>query len=208
MPYIGNIPFYCAYYSHAKLLIVSHTSDMYQSHGNVYHSLLSATKKVVDLLQSRMFNTNTPLMHHIVGFTTVILLRLTTMTDTRDEAYKLLHGFFGDRKSSQFNQDKHILIEGYELMAKKFIDYSSVRTHSEISVHSQHRRESESHYNDSNGIGRLAHLADLAVGESSERQYPKLKSEAWRSIGGEEGLDGLVKRQGYLFALQTLLQSP
>ena len=185
---------------------------MYQSHGNVYHSLLSATKKVVDLLQSRMVDTNTPLIHHIIGFTTVILLRLTTMKDTRDEAYKMLHGFFGERKPSQFEQDKHILIEGYELIAKKFIDYNSIRTHSDISGHPQHRRESESHYNDSNGNGRLAHLADLAVGEGSEReyserQYPKLKSEAWRNIGGEEGLDGLVKRQGYLFALQALLQS-
>ena len=185
---------------------------MYQSHANVYHGLLSATKKVVDLLQLRSFNANTPLIHHIIGFTTVVLVRLTTMIDTRDYAYKMLRDFIGDRKSSQFDPAKPTLVEGYDIITKKFVDHNHLRRHSELSIHPHHRRESESHYNDSNGIGRLAHLAELAVGEGSEReyseqQYHKPKSEAWRNIGGEEGLDGLVKRQGYLFALQALLQS-
>lgn len=134
------------------------------------------------------------------------------MIDTRDEAYKMLHDLLVDRKSLQFDSDKSILVEGYEIITKKFLDHSIPRRHSEMSIHPHHRRESESHYNDSNGIGRLAHLAELAVGEGSERDYPerqyhKPKSEAWRIIGGEEGLDGLVKRHGYLSALQTLLQS-
>ena len=185
---------------------------MYQSHANVYHGLLSATKKVVDLLQLRNCNATTPLIHHVIGFATVVLVRLTTMIDTRDEAYKMLHDFIGDRKSSQFDINRSALVEGYDIITKKFVDHSHPRRHSELPIHPHHRRESESHYNDSNGIGRLAHLADLAVGEGSERehterQYHKPKSEAWRNIGGEEGLDGLVKRQGYLFALQTLLQS-
>ena len=184
---------------------------MYQSHANVYHGLLSATKRVVDLLKLRKFNAYTPLIHHIIGFTIVVLVRLTTMNDTREEANKMLHSFIGDRKSSQLDPDKSALVEGYDIITK-FVDYSHPRRHSELSIHPQHRRESESHYNDSNGIGRLAHLADLAVGEGSEREYPerqyhKPKSEALRNIGGEEGLDALVKRQGYLFALQTLLQS-
>lgn len=184
---------------------------MYQSHANMYYGLLSATKKVVDLLQSQIVDANTPLIHHIIGFTTVVLVRLTALIDTRDEAYKMLHDFVGDRKASQFDSDKSALVEGYDIITKKYVDHTHPRRHSELSTHPHHRRESESHYNDSNGIGRLAHLADLAVGEGSEkeypeRQYPKPKSDAWRNIGGEEGLDGLVKRQGYLFALQTLLQ--
>lgn len=185
---------------------------MYQSHANVYHGLLSATK-VVDLLQSRPFNINTPLIHHIIGFTTIVLIRLTTMSETRDEALKILRDFIGDRKSSQSDPDKSTLAEGYEVITSKFVDQNiTFRRHSEVPIQPHHRRESESHYNDSNGIGRLAHLADLAVGEGSEReyserQYHKPKSEAWRIIGGEEGLDGLVKRQGYLSALQILLQS-
>jgi hypothetical protein len=186
---------------------------MYQSPGNVYHSLLSSTKKVVDLLQARVFNSNTPLLHHVIGFATVVLVRLTAMNDTRDEAHRLLHDLIGERKASQFDSDKSALVDGYDIIAAKFTtDHYSARRHSEMSIHPHHRRESESHYNDSNGIGRLAHLAELAVGEGSdreytERQFHKPKSEAWRNIGGEEGLDGLVKRQGYLSALQTLLQS-
>ena len=186
---------------------------MYQSPGNVYHSLLSSTKKVVDLLQARVFNSNTPLLHHVIGFATVVLVRLTAMNDTRDEAHRLLHDLIGERKASQFDSDKSALVDGYDIIATKFTtDHYPARRHSEMSIHPHHRRESESHYNDSNGIGRLAHLAELAVGEGSdreytERQFHKPKSEAWRNIGGEEGLDGLVKRQGYLSALQTLLQS-
>jgi hypothetical protein len=134
------------------------------------------------------------------------------MVDTRDEAYKLLSNLVGDRKTSQYDPDKSVLAEGYEIITKRFIDHGNARRQSELPNHPHYRRESESHYNDSNGIGRLAHLAELAVGEGSERehserQFHKIKSEAWRNIGGEEGLDGLVKRQGYLFALQTLLQS-
>jgi hypothetical protein len=184
---------------------------MYQSHANVHHRLLSATKRVFDLLQSRKFNGTMPLIHHVIGFMIVVLVRLTTMNDTRDEAYTMLRDFIGDRKPSHHDLDKPTLVEGYDIITKKFVDHSHPRRHSELSIHPHHRRESESHYNDSNGIGRLAHLADLAVGEGSEpeysdRQHHKPKSDAWQSIGGEEGLDGLVKRQGYLFALQTLLQ--
>jgi hypothetical protein len=135
------------------------------------------------------------------------------MIETRDEAHRILRDFIGNRRSSQSHPDKSALAEGYEVITKKFVEQNlNLRRHSEISIQPHHRRESESHYNDSNGIGRLAHLADLAVGEGSEReyserQYHKPKSEAWRIIGGEEGLDRLVKRQGYLSALQTLLQS-
>jgi hypothetical protein len=54
-------------------------------------------------------------------------------------------------------------------------------------------------------------LAELAVSEGSDREYSERqfhkKSDAWRNIGGDEGLDKLLKRQGYLPALQTLLQS-
>jgi hypothetical protein len=190
-------------------LIVSHTTDIYQSHGNVYHALLASSKKVVDLLQSRKFNPNTPWIHHIIGFTTVVLVRLTNLIETRDEARRMLHDLIGDRKSSQFDTERTHLIEGYDVIAKKFLDHHTGRRHSELPPSSLHRRDSESHYNDSHGIGRLAHLAELAVGEGSEREFAdrfiKPKPEAWRSVGGEEGLDGLVKRYGYLSALQTLL---
>jgi hypothetical protein len=102
------------------------------------------------------------------------------------------------------------LVEGYDIIAKKFLDQNN-RRHSEAHGHPHARRESESHYNDSNGIGRLAHLAELAVSEGSDREYSERqfhkKSDAWRNIGGDEGLDKLLKRQGYLPALQTLLQS-
>ena len=201
------------YFRHSRLLIVSHTSQINQSPGNVYHSLLSVTKKIVNLLQSRTFNSSAPLLHHVIGFATVVLVRLTTMHDTRDEAHRLLYDLIGERKASQFDSDKSALVHGYNIITEKFTtDHYNARRHSEMSIHPHHRRESESHYNDSNGIGRLAHLAELAVGEGSDREttetpFYKLKSEAWRNIGGEVGLDGLVKRQGYLSALQTLLQS-
>lgn len=192
--------------------MVSHTSEMYQSHVNAYHGLLSATKKVVDLLRSRNLNANIPLIHHIIGFATVVLVRLTSMVDTRDEAHRMLHDLIGERKTNQFEQDKSVLAEGYDVITKKFVDHAHLRRPSDVSIHPHHRRESEPHYNDSNGIGRLAHLAELAVGEGTEREYSdrqfiKPKSEVWRNVGGEEGLDGLVKRQGYLSALQTLLSS-
>jgi hypothetical protein len=207
----GMIIFNCTYQRHTKLLIISNTSDYYQSQANVFHSLLSATRKIVDFLQSRNFNPNTPLIHHVIGFATVVLVRLTDMIDTRDEAHRMLHDLIGERKSPQFDQERSSLVEGYDIITKKFMDYNNGRRPSEMGMHSHHRRESESHYNDSNGIGRLAHLAELAVGEGSERdyserQYHKPKSEIWPSLGGDEGLDGLVKRQGYLSALQTLLQ--
>jgi hypothetical protein len=193
---------------HTKLLIVSHTTDIYQSHGNVYRALLTAVKKVVDLLLSRKFNPYTPLIHHIIGFTTVILVRLANLVDTREEARRMLHDLLGDRKSSQFDPERNLLLDGYDVIAKKFLEHPG-RRHSELPPSSLHRRDSESHYNDSNGHGRLAHLAELAVGEGSEREfgdrYIKPKLEAWRNIGGEEGLDGLVKRHGYLSALQNLL---
>jgi len=167
---------------------------------------MNASKKVIDILQARNLNSNTPLIHHIIGFCTVVLVRLTDMADVKEEAHKMLHDFLGDRKSSQFESDRSTLVEGYEVIARKFLDNG--RRQSEAH---HHRRESESHY-DNNGIGRLAHLAELAVGEGSENQYSdrsyqRGKCEAWRSIGGEEGLDGMVKRYGYLSALQTLLQS-
>lgn len=181
---------------------------MCQSLANVYHGLLSCTKKVVELLLSRLFNINTPLIHHVIGFVTIVLVRLTKMADTRDEAYKMLHDLTGDRKHSQFDPDKSVLVEGYDIITKKFVEHNSARRHSELPIPPQHRRESESNFNE-NGIGRLAHLAELAVGEGSEReytdrQYQKPKSEGWRIIGGEEELDSLVKKQGYLSALQTL----
>jgi hypothetical protein len=174
----------------------------------VYHGLLLCTKKVVDLLHSRLFNVNTPLIHHVIGFVTVVLIRLTNIIDTRDEAHKMLHDLVGDRKPSQFEPDKSVLVEGYDIITKKFVEHNSARRHSELPIPPQRRRESEPNFGE-NGIGRLAHLAELAVGEGSEReyterQYQKPKSEAWRNIGGEEGLDSLVKRQGYLLALQTL----
>lgn len=200
------------YFRHTKLLVVSHTSDIYQSPSNTYRGLLAAAKKVVDLLHARNFNPNTPFIHHIIGFATVVLVRLTSIVDTRDEAHKILHDLIAERKSSQFDPERNLAVEGYDIIAKKFLDHNHTRRHSEAQhIHSNVRRESESHYNDSNGIGRLAHLADLAVGEGSdrefsERQYHK-KSDVWRSIGGDEGLDSLVKRQGYLSALQILLQS-
>jgi hypothetical protein len=169
---------------------------------------------VVDLLQARVLNSNTPLIHHVIGFATVVLVRLTAMNDTRDEAHRMLRDLIEERKAPQFDSDKSALVDGYDIIAKKFTtDPYTARRHSEMSLHPHRdRRESESQYNDSNGIGRLAHLAELAVGEGSdreytERQFHKPKSEAWRNIGGEEGLDGLVKKQGYLSALQTLLQS-
>jgi hypothetical protein len=179
---------------------------MFQSHANMYHSLLTSTRKVVDLVQSRSFNSSTPLMHHVVGFATVILVRLTTLVDTRDEAYKMLNDFLPDRKSLPYDSDKTVT-EGYEVIARKFLEHAR---QSEASSH--HRRESESHYHDQNGAGRLAHLADLAVGEGDsgyqqDRGYSKAKSDLWRHVGGEEGLDGLVKRQGYLSALHSLFQS-
>lgn len=194
---------------HAKLLLVSHTLEMYQSHANAYHGLLVSTKKVVDLLQLPNLNSNTPLLHHIIGFVTVVLVRLTSAVDTRDEAHKLLQDLIGEKKTTQFDSDKSSLVQGYDIITKKFADHNNFRRHSEMSIHPLLRRESESHYNDSNGIGRLAHLAELAVGEGTERErlFPKPKPEAWRSVGGEEGLDGLVKRQGYLSALQRLLSS-
>ena len=190
---------------HTKLLIVSHTSETFQSHGNVYHALLSAAKRVVDHLQlSRIINSNSPVVHHIVGFLTVVLVRLSSVSDTRDEAHKLLLDLVADRKQSQFDPDRAgLLVEGYEIIVKKFIDHSNGRRHNDLA----YRRESDAQYNDSNGIGGLAHLAELADREYSERQYHQIKSEAWRNIGGEEGLDTMVKRQGYLYALQTLLQS-
>jgi len=180
---------------------------MFQSHANMYHSLLIATKKVIDLLQSRSFNSSTPLLHHVVGFSTVILVRLTTMIDTREEAYKMLADFLPDPKSLPYDSDKSSVTEAYEVIARKFLDHAR---QSELVSH--HRRESESHYHDSNGAGRLAHLADLAVGEGEtgyqqDRGYPKGKSELWKHVGGEEGLDGLVKRHGYLSALHSLFQS-
>ena len=36
---------------------------------------------------------NSPLIHHVIGFATVVLVRLTAPIDTRDEAYKMLHDF-------------------------------------------------------------------------------------------------------------------
>lgn len=160
---------------------------------------------MVDILQKRNFSPNTPLIHHVIGFCTVILVRLTNISETREEAHRVLYEFLRDRKSSQFEPERSNIVEGYEVIAKKFLD--SGRRQSEVH---HARRESESHY-DNNGIGRLAHLAELAVGEGSENQYAdrshhRRKSEVWRSIGGEEGLDGLMKRYGYLSALQTLLQ--
>jgi len=171
----------------------------------VYHALLSAAKRVADHLQlSRVINSNSPLIHHIVGFLTVVLVRLSSVSDARDEAHKLLLDLVADRKQSQFDPDRAgFLVEGYEIIVKKFIDHSNVRRHNDLT----YRRESDTQYNDSNGIGGLAHLAELADREYSERQYHQVKSEAWRNIGGEEGLDTMVKRQGYLYALQTLLQS-
>lgn len=170
----------------------------------MYHSLLTATKKVVDLLQSRSFSSSTPLLHHIVGFSTVVLIRLTTMNDTRDEAYRMLADFLPERKGMPYDSDKPSATECYEAIVRKFLGQSDIVSH--------HRRESESHYHDSNGAGRLAHLADLAVGEGESgyqpnRGYGKGKSsELWAHVGGEEGLDGLVKQQGYLPALQALFQ--
>jgi hypothetical protein len=197
------------YCRHVKLLIVSHTSDMFQSHANVYHSLLTATKRVVDILQSRSLNSSTPLLHHIIGFSTVILVRLTTVLDTRDEAYRMLTDLLPDRKTMPYDSDKSTVSEGYEVIARKVLDHAR-----QSDVGSHHRRESDSsHYHDSNGAGRLAHLADLAVGEgdSGPQQdrggYGKGKPDVWRHVGGEEGLDGLVKRQGYLIALHSLFQS-
>ena len=174
----------------------------------MYHSLLIATKKVTDLLQSRSFNSSTPLLHHVVGFCTVILVRLTTMIDTRDEAYKMLADFLPDRKSLPYDSDKSSVTEAYEVIARKFLDHAG---QSEFVSH--HRRESDSHYHDSNGAGRLAHLADLAVGEGDtgyqqdRGRHAKGKSELWKHVGGEEGLDGLLKRHGYLAALHSLFQS-
>ena len=181
---------------------------MYQSLANVYHGLLSCTKKVVELLLSRLFNINTPLIHHVIGFVIIVLVRLTTMADTRDEAYKMLHDLTGDRKHSQFDPDKSVLVEGYDIITKKFVEYNSledIANYQSLPTTDENRNPIST----INGIGRLAHLADLAVGEGSEReytdrQYQKPKSEGWRIIGGEEGLDSLVKKQGYLSALQTL----
>jgi hypothetical protein len=129
------------------------------------------------------------------------------MSDVREEAQKVLHEFLQNRKSSQFESDRSNLVEGYEVIARKFLDNG--RRQSEVH---HNRRESESHY-DNNGIGRLAHLAELAVGEGSENQYSdrpyhRGNYEVWRKIGGEQGLDGMVRQNGYLTALQTLLQSP
>jgi len=166
--------------------------------------MLVSIKKVVDLLQARKFDSHSPLIHHIIGSAIVQLVKLSNIPDTRDEANKMLHDLIGDRKQFEFDRPK--LVEGYDVISKKFLDQGDSRRHSESIAH--HRRHSESHYNDSNGIGRLAHLAELAVGEGSERDFQPQKSrlDAWRSIGGDEGLDGLVKRHGYLSALQALLQ--
>ena len=192
---------------HCKLLILSHTTDLNQPHGTLYRTVLSSAKKVTDLLQSRKFNPQTPLIQHILGSVVVQLVRLSNVSDTREEANKMLHDLIGDRNSSQFDFERRTLVEGYDVITKKFLDQGEVRRHGET-MHAHIRRHSESHYNDSNGIGRLAHLADLAVGEGSDRDYQphKHRSDAWRSIGGGEGLDGLLKRHGYLSALQALLQ--
>jgi len=119
----------------------------------------------------------------------------------------MLADFLPDPKSLPYDSDKSSVTEAYEVIARKFLDHAR---QSELVSH--HRRESESHYHDSNGAGRLAHLADLAVGEGEtgyqqDRGYPKGKSELWKHVGGEEGLDGLVKRHGYLSALHSLFQS-
>ena len=202
------LTYYVSNFRHTQLLVASHTAEKYQPHGNGSHALLTAAKKVVDILQSRNFNPNTPLIHHIIGFCTVVLVRLTNISDVREEAQKVLHEFLRNRKSSQFEaSDRSNLVEGYEVIARKFLDNG--RRQSEVH---HNRRESESHY-DNNGIGRLAHLAELAVGEGSENQYPdrpyhRGNYEVWRKIGGEQGLDGMVRQDGYLTALQTLLQSP
>ena len=205
-----NLPSEGTYQRHSKLLVAVNTSDTRQQSN---HALLPLTRKVVDILQSCNFNPNTPLIHHVIGFVTVVLVRLTSAVDTRDEAYRMLHDLIGERKSTQFEQDRSILAEGYDIITKRLLDYNHGRRVNEMAVHPHHRRESESRYSDSNGIGRLAHLADLAVGEGSDGQYPerqqyhRVKSELWRNIGGEDGLDGLVKRHGYLSVLQTLLQN-
>jgi hypothetical protein len=159
---------------------------------------------VVDLLHSRKFDPRTPLIHHVIGSAVVQLVGLSNSPETREEANKMLHDLIGDRKPFDF--DRPTLAEGYDVITKKFLDHGEGRRHSESIPH--HRRHSESHYNDSNGIGRLAHLAELAVGEGAERDYQshKHRSDAWRNIGGEEGLEGLIKRHGYLSALQALLQ--
>jgi hypothetical protein len=170
-------------------------------------------RKVVEILiSSRDLNSHSPLMHHVLGFAMVVLVRLSNMVEARDEACQLLHDLVGERKVSQFDQDRFLLMDGYDIIAKRLLDYNRGRRLGDMSLHPNHHRESESHYNDSNGIGRLAHLADLAVGEGADGQYSdrqthKIKSEALRDIGGEEGLHGIVKRQGYLSALQTLLQN-
>jgi hypothetical protein len=111
-----------------------------------------------------------------------------------DEAQKMLSDLIGQRKTAPFDPERSLLVDGYEVIARKFLDTRG--------------RESEGHYGE-NGIGRLAHLAELAVGEGTEREYSTRagKSDAWRSIGGQEGLDSLVRQQGYLSALQILLQS-
>ena len=170
----------------------------------MHRALLSAAKKVVDLLLTRGFPPNTPLLHHIIAFATVVLVRLTSIVDTSDEAHRILYDLVVDRKSSQFDPERKALVEGFDVIAKKFLDHSNARRHSEAHIHPHGRRESE-HYNG------LAHLAELAVGDSdreySERQLHKKSDRTWQILGGDEGLDSLVKRQGYLSALQTLLQN-
>ena len=94
-----------------------------------------------------------------------------------------------------YDSDKASVTEEYEVIVRKFLD--PTRQSEPIS---HHGRESELHYHDWNGAG---HLADLAAGEGG---YDKGKSELWKRVGGEEGLDGLVKRHGYLSALHSLLQ--
>jgi hypothetical protein len=193
-----------ANYRHAKLLIICHTTEVHHSHITAMRTMLSSIKKVVDLLQTRKFNSQIPLIQHAIGSTIVQLVRLSDIPDTRDEANRMLHDLIGDRK--QFDFDRPKLVEGYDVISKKFLDQGDAHRQPDSIAHQ--RRHSETHYNDSNGIGRLAHLAELAVGEGVDRDFQPQKSrlDAWRSIGGEEGLDGLVKRHGYLSALQALLQ--
>jgi hypothetical protein len=153
----------------------------------------------------RKFNYHTPLLHHITGSLIVQLVRLTSIPEASEEAQKMLQDVVGDQKT-QLDMERPSLVEGYDVITNKFLDIGQRR---QVDIH-QMRRESDSHhYNDSNGIGRLAHLAELAVGEGTEREYASRvgMSDALRNIGGEEGLDNLVRRQGYLYALQILLQS-
>ena len=118
----------------------------------------------------------------------------------------MLQDLIIEKKAAQFDLERPMLVEGYDMITKKFLDFGPPAQRQSEFIHG-HRRESEGHYSDSNGIGRLAHLADLAVGDGVEREHHHRRPDIWRSIGGEEGLDNIVKRQGYLSALQTLLQS-